>query len=95
MTGRNFGRLTASSSPSRSPRTHTTSTTTVDAAGFAKPARIALMLAGLALLSLLFVGRVYAAPGNVAAEQKISDTAGGFTGALDNGDEFADFRGHW
>jgi hypothetical protein len=46
------------------------------------------MLAGLALLSLFFVGRVYALAGNVVAEQKISDTAGGFTGVLNDGDEF-------
>jgi hypothetical protein len=37
---------------------------------------------------LLTTGLAHAAAGNVAAEQKISDTAGGFTGALGDGDEF-------
>ena len=35
------------------------------------------------------IGRAAADPGTVLSHQKISDTAGNFTGVLDNGDSFA------
>lgn len=88
MTGGNFRRLTASARSMRPTRCSAPIGATA-ASGFAIPVRAAWVMAGLVLLSvLLLAGRVHAAAGNVLSEQKISDTAGGFTGALNDADEF-------
>ncbi len=46
------------------------------------------VLAGAAVVLVLSAGSAQAQPGTVLSHQKISDTAGGFTGILGNGDNF-------
>ncbi len=87
MAGLKLGRLTGASRPSRIVRY--SSASTFDAQSLTIPVRVGMTFLTLALAAwLLSAGLAYAAAGNVAGEQKISDLAGGFTGALDDGDEF-------
>src|SRR5262245_38742643 len=53
-----------------------------------------LILAAGFILAMLLCGRAFALPGNVLSSQKISDLAGGFTGVLDDADEFGNAVGH-
>ena len=52
------------------------------------PSGRSLVVAVVALAAVMSGQRAQAQPGWVLSHQKISDTEGGFTGSLDNGDQF-------
>jgi len=53
-----------------------------------------LLAASLTLAILALAAKAFALPGNVTASQKISDTAGSFTGVLDDNDQFGGAVAH-
>jgi hypothetical protein len=53
-----------------------------------------VLLATGFVIAMLLCGRAFALPGNVLSDQKVSDLAGGFTGVLDDGDEFGNAIAH-
>jgi hypothetical protein len=53
-----------------------------------------LLATMLALVMLAMAARAFALPGNVLSDQKISDTAGSFTGVLDDNDQFGNAVAH-